>query len=124
MKKDLVSGLAWGGGLIALALAASFARSQGYIDAETVNRIVMGAIGLMVAWYGNRLPKSFVPSHAAAKAARVGGWSMALSGLVYAGLWVFAPPSVAVIAGCAAIIAGMLVTMVYCLSLRERAPLG
>lgn len=124
MRRDILPSLAWSGGLIGLALAATFARSQGYIDGDTVNRIVMGAIGLMVAWYGNRLPKAFVPSHAAAKAARVSGWSMALSGLVYAGLWAFAPQSVAVVGGCAAIIAGMLVTMGYCLSLRQRARVG
>ena len=35
----------------ALALASTFARSQGWIDGDTVTRIVLGAIGLMVAWW-------------------------------------------------------------------------
>ena len=121
MNRDVTTSLAIGGGIIALALAATFARSQGWIDGDAVNRIVMGAIGLMVAFYGNRMPKAFVPSHAAARAARVGGWSMALSGLVHAGLWMFAPPSIALVGGCGAILAGLAVTALYCLSLRQRA---
>lgn len=121
MNKDLIGSLAWGVGIIALALAASYARQQGYIDAETTTRIVLGATGLMVAWFGNQMPKRFVPSHRARQATRVGGWSMALSGLVYAGLWAFAPFDVALPGGCGAIIVGIAVTFGYCLSLKDRA---
>ena len=46
---------------------------------------------------------------------------MALSGLAYAGLWVFAPFNVALIGGCGAIILGIAVTFFYCLSLRSGA---
>ena len=121
MNKDLTGSLAWGGGLIALALAATVARDLDYITGDTVTRIVMGPTGLMVAWYGNRMPKAFVPSAAARQVTRVGGWSMALSGLVYAGLWAFAPFSVALVIGCGAVLAGMAVTIGYCLSLRAKA---
>ena len=120
MNKDLVGSLAWAGGLIGLGLVASFARQQGYIDADTTTRIVLTAIGLMVAWFGNRMPKAFVPSARARQATRVAGWSMALSGLVYAALWAFAPLEVALIVGCGAVIAGIAVTFLYCLSLRSR----
>ncbi len=97
MNKELIASLAWGGGIIALALGATFARQLGYIDGDTVTRVVIGANGLMVAWYGNRMPKAVVPSACARQAKRVGGWSMVLSGLVYAGLWAFAPIQVAMI---------------------------
>ena len=120
MNKDLTGSLAWGGGLIALALAATVARDLDYITGDTVTRIVMGATGLMVAWYGNRMPKAFVPSAAARQVTLVGGWSMALSGLVYAGLWAFAPFSVALVIGCGTVLAGMAVTIGYCLSLRAK----
>ena len=56
MKKELQVGLAWGGGIILLALTATFARNQGYIDQDAVLRIVIGANGLMIAWFGNRAP--------------------------------------------------------------------
>ncbi len=121
MNKELASDLAWGVGIVVLALASTYARKLGYIEGETVTRIVMCATGLMVAWFGNRMPKRFVPNAWARQATRVGGWSMALSGLIYAALWVFAPTQVAVVGGSAAVLLGILVTIGYCLSLRSKA---
>jgi len=121
MKKQLIADLTWGIGIVVLALGATYARKLGYIEGETVTRLVLGATGLMVAWFGNRMPKTFVPSARARQAQRVGGWSMALSGLVYAGLWAFAPFDVALIGGCGAILVGIAVTVGYCLSVRDRA---
>ncbi|WP_426037910.1 ammonium transporter [Brevundimonas sp. DC300-4] len=122
MNKDLINSLAWGGGILVLALAASLARKLGYIDQETTIRIVLGATGLMIASFGNRIPKTFAPSYCARKAQRVTAWSMVLSGLVYAGAFVFAPTIMtAVVVGCGAVILGMAVTFIYCLSLRNRA---
>lgn len=120
MNKEVIGSLAWGGGILVLALIASFARQQGYIDQDTTTRIVLGATGLMIAWFGNRMPKIFVPGAGARQARRVAGWSLALSGLVYAALWAFAPFQVALIGGCGAVIAGMVVTFGYCFSLRSR----
>ena len=121
MKKQLIADLTWGIGIVVLALGATYARKLGYIEAETVTRLVLGATGLMVAWFGNRMPKTIAPGARARQAQRVGGWSMALSGLVYAGLWAFAPFDVALIGGCGAILVGIAVTIGYCLSLRNRA---
>ena len=120
MNKDVMGSLAWGVGLVALALGATFARELGYIDRDAVTRIVMGATGLMVAWFGNRMPKAFVASAAGRKVTRVGGWSMALSGLVYAGLWAFAPFDVAVLFGCGAVASGIALTVAYSLALRSQ----
>ena len=121
LKKDVLPSLAVAGGIIGLALAATWARQQGLIDTDTVTRLVMGSIGLSVAWYGNRAPKAFVPDPRGRQVTRVAGWSLALSGLVYAALWAFAPLNVALIGGCGAIILGMAVTLGYCLSIRKRA---
>lgn len=120
MNKELMSDLAWGVGIVLLALGATYARKLGYIDGETVTRLVMGAIGLMVAWFGNRMPKRFVPEAWARRATRVGGWSLVLSGLVYAGLWAFAPIQAAVAGGSLAVLLGIAVTIGYCLSLRGK----
>lgn len=117
---SIKSSLTWAGGIIVLALASSFAQSQGYIDDEASSRIVLGATGLMIAWFGNQMPKTFVPSASARSVNRIAGWSLALSGLVYAALWAFAPFQVALIGGCGAVIAGMVVTFGYCFSLRSR----
>jgi hypothetical protein len=123
MNKELMAAVAWGGGMIILALAATLARKLGYVDADTVMRVVIGSNGLMIVWYGNLMPKAVAPSALARQAKRVGGWALVLSGLVYAGLWAFAPIPVAIAGGCAAVVAGMAVTLGYCLWLRatERA---
>lgn len=120
-KRELVFALIWGGAILALALAAKIASRHGYIDNDTVLRVVIGINGLMIAWYGNRIPKVFVPSTEARRAKRVAGWSQVLSGLVYAGLWAFAPIPVAITAGSAAVVAGLVVTLGYCIVTRTKA---
>ena len=121
MKKDLIAAAGWAIAFLALALAGRFARELGYVDGETVTRVMSGAIGLYVVWYGNRLPKAFVPSATGRRVRRMAGWSQVLSGLVYMGLWAFAPIPVAVKGGSAAIVAGIVVTVAYCVSLRAKA---
>ena len=127
MKKELIGALAWGVGMIALALGANLARKLGYIDGDTAKRMAVGIGGLWMAWYGNRMPKALVLVRAPACASqvrRVASWSMVLSGLVYAGLWAFAPIPVAATAGAGAVLAGIAVTLGYCLSLPARAKAG
>lgn len=119
MNRDVGAGLAWGGGIIALALGATLAHRLGLIDQDLVLRVVIGVNGIMIAWYGNRMPKMFVPSACVRQANRVAGWSMVASGMVYAGLWAFAPIPVAVWGGCIAVVAGIAATVRYCLSLRN-----
>ena len=119
-RSDLIGNLAWGGAMLVLAVAASSARKAGYMEAETVTRLVTGVIGLMVAWQGNRMPKTFVPNACARQVRRVAGWSLTLSGLVYAGLFAFAPLHVAYLGGSSAIVTGIAVTVGYCLTLRDR----
>jgi xanthine/uracil permease len=84
-------------------------------------RVVIGVNGLMIAYYGNRAPKVVAPSAYARQVTRVAGWSFVLSGLVYAGLWAFAPIPLAITAGTGAVVAGMIVTLGYCFWLRARA---
>jgi hypothetical protein len=121
MKRELLVALAWAGGIVLLALGARFVQQQGYIDQDTVLRVVIGINGLMIAYYGNRLPKTLAPSAYARQIARVAGWSLVLSGLVYAGFWAFAPIPLAITAGSGAVVAGIAVTLAYCFWLRGRA---
>ncbi len=121
MNNDTRISLAWGGGIILIALAATLARQQGYIDQDMMLRIVLGINGLMVAYYGNLAPKSVAPSACSRQVARVSGWSFVLSGLFYTGLWIFAPVSVAMTLGTGAIALGLIVTLGYCFWLRSQA---
>ncbi len=101
MKEELIGSSRLGGHHFALALGAIFAHKLGYIDRDTVIRVVIGPTGLWIAWYGNRMPKAMVEVRVARarQARRVAGWSLVLSGLVYAGLWAFAPIPVAITVG-------------------------
>lgn len=120
MKKELSGALVWAGVMFALAVATTFANKLGYIGRDTVLRVVIGVIGLWLAWYGNGLPKAFVRSAQGRQARRIAAWSMVLSGLVYAGLWAFAPIPVATWGGTGAVLAGIAVTLGYCLSLQSK----
>jgi hypothetical protein len=121
MNKELVSGLAWGGAIVGLALGGTWAHRHGFMDADLVTRLVIGVLGLQIAWSGNRIPKTFAPSADARSAQRVAGWSLVLSGLAYTGLFAFAPLPVAIWGGAGAVLAGVAVTFGYCLLLHARA---
>lgn len=121
MNSETKISLAWGVGIVVLALGLSSARSAWHVDHDTVTRIVLGATGLMVAWFGNMMPKRFVPSALARKVHRVGGWSMAVSGLIYAAAFATLPIQTAVFVGGGAVLAGLALTLGYCQSLRTRA---
>ena len=124
MTKEPRTGLVWAGAMIALALGATFAHRQGIIEGDTVIRLVVGVNGLMIAWYGNLLPKAFAPNASVRQIARLGGWSQVLGGLVYAGLWAFAPIPVALAVGSFVVVLGIAVPVVYCLRLRAKAKAG
>jgi ammonia channel protein AmtB len=121
MKKELIGAFAWAGLMIALALGATFAKRHGYIAGDTATRVVIGMNGLWMAWYGNKIPKTFAPSACARRAQRVSAWSMVLSGLVYTGLWAFAPIPMAIWVGSGAVFASVAVTLGYCLWLRAKS---
>lgn len=119
MNKEVKASLAWVGGTAGVSIGAIIALKLGYIDRDTLLRILFGINGLMFAWYGNRLPKTFVRNARARQAQRVSAWCQVLGGLAYAGLWVFAPIPVAIWGGLGALLVGSGVTLGYCLSLRE-----
>ena len=82
---------------LGLAFALRYAGATGWISEDLSRRAVQVIIGLGLAAYGNLMPKqagkprASISAETAAQAAlRVGGWSMALAGLVYAALWAFA----------------------------------
>ena len=114
MNKEVFDALAWGASILVVTLGAVFAHKLGYIDRDTIIRMVMAMNGLMIAANGNRLPKAVVPSACAQRARRVAGWAMALSGLVFALLFAIAPIPVAAMVGSGAVMAGVAVTLGYC----------
>src|SRR5690606_41524207 len=63
---------------------------------------------------------AWVPQAAARRVNRVAGWSQAISGLVYGGLWAFAPFDVALWFGVGAIVLGIAVMVGYCAAQARR----
>ncbi len=119
MKTKFLISLALGAAMIAIAFAAKAAQNRGYIDSETVMRIV-ALNGLVVVWIGNSMPKAFVPQAWARQSRRFTGWTLVISGLLYTGLWAFAPLPVAELFGTGAVFGGVVLSMAYCLWLNAR----
>lgn len=113
-KREMYPALIWATVMIGASCVAAYAYRQGYIDADMKTRVV-AMNGLWMVWYGNRLPKAFVPNACARQAKRVVGWSMVLSGMVYAGAYAFAPIALAFTLGVGAGLAGISVSLGYCL---------
>ncbi len=122
MNKELIAVLVWGGVGVAAAFLGALAYSFGHIDSVTFQRVVFGANGLLMAWYGNRMPKVMVPR--TRPATRVAGWSLVFVGLAQAMLWMFAPVPVAIIGGTCAVAMGVAMTLAYCFSFRENNALS
>jgi hypothetical protein len=106
--------------ILGSALALRYAGNAGLLDEETGRRAMQVLIGLMLAGYANLMPKQLgrarnsAAAEASAQAAlRVGGWSLTLAGLTFAGLWAFAPLAFADVASIVVVVAAMLVTAGY-----------
>lgn len=124
MKRPFRTAFAWGGAILLLALGAKFAFNHGYIARDTMLRLVIGINGLMIVYYGNLVPKAVAPNANVRQVMRLSGWSQVLSGLVYAGLWAFAPISLAVSLGTAAVATALIVTLGYCFWLKSQGRAG
>ena len=106
--------------LLGTAAALRYAQGLDLIGPDAARRTVQVLIGLMLAAYANLMPKEVGRWRASAlavaraqSALRVGGWSMTLAGLAYAGLWAFAPLAIADVASMAVVASAMLITMGY-----------
>lgn len=106
--------------ILGTAAALSYAQRVDLIGPDAAKRTMQVMIGLLLAAYSNLMPKDIGRWRASALAMaraqsvlRVGGWSLTLAGLAYAGLWAFAPLAVADVAAMAVVASAMLITMGY-----------
>ena len=106
------------GGALLLTLAH---KPFGWIDGELATRGVMVLIGMVLVVTGNALPKKQQgpPSQTLGDVAvrqsitRVGGWALMLGGLLWVGLWAFAPRDLAQIGSVTAVGTASLVMLVF-----------
>ena len=108
--------------IFAVSFGLRFAENAGMIGAEEARRTMQVLIGLGFAAYANMMPKQLWNMRGSARAEawaqrglRVGGWSMMLGGLAFAGLWAFAPLAIADVASKAVLASATAVTIGYAL---------
>jgi hypothetical protein len=106
--------------ILGTAAAVRYAQGLDLIGSDAGRRTMQVTIGLILAAYSNMMPKDVGRWRASAAAAaraqsvlRVGGWSMTLAGLAYAGLWAFAPLGVADVVSTAVVAAALFITLGY-----------
>lgn len=106
--------------MLGTATALNYAHTIDLIGPDAARRTMQVMIGLMLAAYANLMPKDIGRWRASAlamaraqSALRVGGWSLTLAGLAYAGLWALAPLTIANVAAMVVVAAAMLITLGY-----------
>lgn len=81
--------------LMALSLLLAWAGRAGLVAGDLPTRAVMAFSSLVIAFYGNAIPKRLMRSERALAARRLSGWVMVLAGLGSAAAWILAPVPVA-----------------------------
>ena len=120
MTTRITSNLALAGLLIAVSIALVFLRRQGVVGAEAPARGAMMLTGILLAVYGNVIPKSVSRLSAKGESLqRVTGWATVVAGLGYAAIWAFAPIDIAAIASMIAVALGFVIVIGYCAWLRS-----
>jgi hypothetical protein len=106
--------------ILGTSAALTYAQSRDLIGSAAAQRTMQVMVGLILAAYANLMPKDIGPWRSSAEAMaksqsvlRVGGWSMTLAGLTYAGLWAFAPLAFANVASVVVVAAALVITVGY-----------
>lgn len=115
----LVTAVAIASTLIAVTLGLNWAEAEGLVGADMSVRAVIVLAGLVLAWYGNEVPKAIVRSERARTAKRFSGWVFTLAGLGSAAGGVLLPIDMAVTAELAVVGGGLLLVVFYCLATRQ-----
>jgi hypothetical protein len=100
--------------LIASSLGIVIAQKTGLVSVDLGTRAGMVINMLIVAYYGNLIPKAIVRSERARAARRFAGWAFASTGLLSAALWIFAPIGLATPASIALIGTALVTVFGYC----------
>ena len=119
--KPIATSLAIAAFMLLAAAALKYGQAHELVSAVFVTRMTQVGIGVVLALYGNFIPKNATRSRAPActpsrmqSLLRFGGWSFTLAGLGYAGLWAFAPVAVANVVAMPLVAAATVGTAGYC----------
>ena len=121
MTQRITGGLTIAFGLLSVAAGLAYARRIGVVSPDLAMRGAMAAIGLMVALYGNDIPKVVKMNSPCVRAVqRFAGWAFVLAGLAYAGIWALAPMGLAADGAMVAVGSAMAAVVGYALWTRSR----
>ena len=119
--KPIATSLAIAAFMLLAAAALKYGQAHELVSAVFVTRMTQVGIGVVLALYGNFIPKNATRSRGPActpsrmqSLLRFGGWAFTLAGLGYAGLWAFAPVAVANAAAMPLVAAATAATAGYC----------
>lgn len=116
----MTSSLALAGLLIPVSIGLAYLRRLGVVSTETPARGAMVLTGILLAVYGNVIPKSVSRLSAKGESLeRVTGWATVLAGITYAAIWAFAPIEIAAVASMGAVVIGFVSVVGYCAWLRS-----
>ncbi len=117
----ITSSLALAGLLIAVSIGLVYLRRLGAVGSEAPVRGTMVLTGILLAVYGNVIPKTVSRLTANGESVeRVTGWATVLSGIGYAAIWAFAPIESAAIASMTVVLIGFVCVVGYCMWLRSQ----
>lgn len=102
-------------GLIAISLGLAWAARVGEVEGDWPTRITMILSMLLIAYFGNMIPKAIKRTANARAAHRLAGRAFVLAGLAAAALWAFAPLELAMPASIAIVGATVVLVLGYCL---------
>jgi hypothetical protein len=116
----ITSSLALAGLLIAVSIGLVYVRKLGMVGAETPARGAMILTGILLAVYGNVIPKTVSRLSARGESLqRITGWATVVSGIGYAAVWAFAPIEIAAVASMGVVVIGLVCVVSYCVWLRS-----
>lgn len=105
---------------IAVSIVAAWGVMAGALGADTPVRIMMVFNALMLAYYGNAIPKAVLRTPVARAARRFAGWVFVLGGVISAALWAFAPLDIATPAALTVTAGSAILAFGYCFLSRGR----
>jgi hypothetical protein len=121
MTQRITGNLALAFALLSIAAGLAYARRMGLVEIDIPARGTMIASGMLVAIYGNAIPKVItVTSPGARSVQRFAGCAFVLAGLGYAAIWTLAPLGIAPVAAMIVVAGAMLAVFAYGLWMRLR----
>lgn len=117
----IAQSLAVAAAMIAVSFAVASGVMSGALGADAPVRAMMIVNALLLAFYGNAIPKAVLRTAPARAARRFAGWVFVLAGLASAALWAVAPLDVATPTSLTVIAGAIVLAFGYCLLNRQTA---